>query len=183
MISDWQTELANAAWTKVTVFIDAQFLVNNGLTVTSDARIIFRQNDNFMFEGNDGLLIDEVRLGKFGLVMTSNDVVPGVTSEVNVNNRNLTPSSQFITVVTLNPTVNGVFFGIDPNLSDILNSLTTPPPLPFMNGTLDANGDSFFNLQLPFPLGTLGITLNGVTLLHTGFGQVQLATSPDDVDI
>ena len=44
----------------VTVFIDAQFLVNNGLTVTSDARIIFRQNDNFMFEGNDGLLIDEM---------------------------------------------------------------------------------------------------------------------------
>jgi PKD repeat protein len=183
MISDWQNELVNAAWTKITVFIDAQFLVNNGLTVTSDARIIFRQNDNFMFEGNDGLLIDEVRVGKFGLVMTSNDVVPGVTSEVNVDNRNLTPSSQFITVVTLNPTVNGAFFGIDPNLSDILNSLTTPPPLPFMNGTLDANGDSFFNLQLPFPLGSLGITLNGVTLLHAGFGQVQLATSPDDVDI
>ena len=62
LLNDWNNVVADQTWTRFEHVIDSAFLMANGLTPTADMRIIFRQMDNFMFNGGDGLVIDQVRL-------------------------------------------------------------------------------------------------------------------------
>lgn len=68
---DWQGALGvvgnTAQWGLFEFTIDANFLMTNGLAapgsgLLGDCRLIIRHNDNFMFDGGDGLLVDAVRI-------------------------------------------------------------------------------------------------------------------------
>ena len=62
LLADWNNALTgNNQWQQFIFTIDANFLSNNGLTMSNDMRLIIRQSDNFAVP-TDGLLIDDVQI-------------------------------------------------------------------------------------------------------------------------
>lgn len=63
ILFDWQSAIVlEQVWTPFEQVIDAAFLATLGLTPGSDMTFRFSQQDDFRYESNDGLLIDEVEL-------------------------------------------------------------------------------------------------------------------------
>jgi hypothetical protein len=124
LLNDWNTgalnggqgPVANRAWVQFTHTIDAAFYAASGLIPSNNMRIIFRQQDNVTFEGNDGLAIDQIEIVDLNPVPGAGQAADALLASMDINSA-LNANCEAVAAGTNGPHFSDATFGGAFNLS------------------------------------------------------------------